>query len=115
MDGTYTGEISYICPIEDVIPSDRWYPVEAVSDLKPGEYLQDYCTPTEHSKWSKATLAELGDLKLSDLMNTGYEYRELGSLKLADSTTSGTVGDVTLNTEVDTSTQIIDTDEGGNG
>ena len=47
MDGTYTGEISYICPIEDVVPTDRWYPMAAIEDLKPGEYLKDYCTPVE--------------------------------------------------------------------
>lgn len=115
MDGTYTGEISYICPIEDVIPTDRWYPMTAIEDLKPGEYLKDYCTPTEHSKWSEVTLKEIGDLKLSDLVNTGYEYRKLSSLKLVDNITSGTVGDNTLSTEVDTSVQIINEDEGGSG
>ena len=115
MDGTYTGEISYICPIEDVIPTDRWYPMAAIEDIKPGEYLKDYCTPTDLSNWSQATLQEIGDLKLSDLVNTGYEYRKLSSLKLVDNTTSGTVGDNTLSTEVDTSVQIINEDEGGSG
>lgn len=106
MDGTYTGEISYICPIEDIVPTDRWYPVEAILDLKPGDYLQDYCTPAEISNWSEATLESIGNLRMTDLVNTGYEYRDAGSLNLLDSTTSGILGDILLSTELDTSSLI---------
>ena len=80
-DGTYTGEIFMIAELEDVVPSDRWYPVAAVANLKPGEYLKDYAVPVEVKSEIYLGAKSLGDVKLSDLVQTTYDTEELGSTK----------------------------------
>lgn len=80
-DGTYTGEIFMTAELEDVIPSDRYYPVAAVANLKPGEYLKDYATPTEVRTEIYKGTKSIGEISLSDLVQTAYDTEELGSTK----------------------------------
>lgn len=49
LSGTYTGEIYMEARIEDVIPRDRWYPVSAIMDLRPGDYSLKYKDAFMHS------------------------------------------------------------------
>lgn len=72
-DGIYTGEISYICPIEDVVPSDRWYPMTAIEELKPGEYLKDYCTPVDIEIYTDSDVTELTNANLDSVILDAYD------------------------------------------
>lgn len=49
LSGTYTGEIYMEARIEDVIPTDRWYPVSAIMDLRPGDYSWKYKDAMNHA------------------------------------------------------------------
>lgn len=85
MSGSYTGEISFCCSIEDVIPSDRWYPVSAVANLRINEYLQDYCTSVEVIKQLTPVHSTISESNLTDSVELGNNYLNLGELSLIDS------------------------------
>lgn len=102
--GTYTGEISFICEIEDVIPSDRWYPVSAVSKLKIGDFLKMYCTPISVEKYGRPSQSMIKDMSLHSGLDTGYEYRDLGSFRVNDNPISP---DLLLTAELEVAEHIL--------
>lgn len=47
MSGSCTGNIFSICEIEDINPSDIYYEVESIEDIKINGYLKHYCSPIQ--------------------------------------------------------------------
>ncbi|MCM1220756.1 MAG: hypothetical protein NC548_40325 [Lachnospiraceae bacterium] len=102
--GSYTGEISSLCEIEDIIPSDRWYPVSAVEKLKLGEFLKNYCTPIQVDKYGRPIDTMFKDMNMHSGVSNGYEYRDLGSLRLIDTPLSP---EFLLSTTLEVSEHIV--------
>ena len=90
--------------IEDVIPSDRWYPVSAVSKLKIGDFLKMYCTPISVEKYGRPSQSMIKDMSLHSGLDTGYEYRDLGSFRVNDNPISP---DLLLTAELEVAEHIL--------
>lgn len=54
--GTYTGEILMIARLEDVVPTDRWYPMSAILNLRPMDYADRYYEMTDPTQDNKVYL-----------------------------------------------------------
>lgn len=102
----YSGEVNVIqvqAPIEEVHPTDTYYPVSAIENLVPSitqynsqyedsigstennsVYLKSYCEPVVVTKTTEPTSKPLSEYKLTDFIDTGYELRKLSEMKLTD-------------------------------
>lgn len=125
----YSGDHNLIrmqAPIEQVKPTNMYYPVSAVENLRPNlteyssqyevdntpeintDYLKDYASNVEVRYTSTPKSKKVSDALLSEYVDDGYsQIRSIQDLKLTDLYSDGTlIGDLKLDDLIKTYTEV---------